>query len=183
MVKITFDTNVLPVKGLGKLIKDKPLEIAVISVTSRELENHSLAVELKNFEEISETAVWDESRWDQAKWGPVIFETAVLGESKLGESVLGSDKDVDVFEKLLEIISAGSFPKSGKRNNLSSGEKRQLRDAMILTAHIRDKRDIFVTDDVKGFIGKNGEIKKKIEKLFGTKIMRKLEFLNYMAKS
>jgi hypothetical protein len=183
MVKITFDTNVLPIKNLDSLIKNRPIEIAVVSVTSRELENHSLAVELKNFEEVTETAVWDESKWDQAKWGPVIFETAVLGESRLGESVLGSDKDVDVFEKLLDIISTSSFPKSGKRDNLSSGEKRQLRDAMILTAHIRDKRDIFVTDDVKGFIGKKGEIKEKIEKLFGTKIMRKQEFLNYVAKS
>ncbi len=182
MVKITLDTNVLPIENLDSLVKDKSVELAVVSVTSRELEKHSLAVELKELNEITETAVWDESKWGQAKWGPVIYETAVVGESRLGESVVGSNKDVDVFEKLLEIISSGSFPKPGKRSNLSDGERRQLRDAMILTAHIREGRDIFVTEDVKGFIGRNNEIKKKIESLFKTKIMKKKEFIAYLSK-
>lgn len=182
MVKITFDTNVLPIEDLDSLVKDKLVELSVVSVTSRELEKHSLAVELKKLNEITETAVWDESRWGQAKWGPVIYETAIVGESRLDESLVGSDKEVDVFEKLLEIISSGSFPKPGKRGNLSSGERRQLRDAMILTAHIRDGRDIFVTEDVKGFIGRNNEIKEKIESLFKTRIMRKQEFLAYLSK-
>ncbi|MBU2592584.1 hypothetical protein KKD61_03955 [Patescibacteria group bacterium] len=181
MVKITFDTNVLPIEDLNSLVKDKPIKLSVVSVTSRELEKHSLAVELKKLNKITETAVWDESKWGQAKWGPVIYETAVVGESRVGESVVGSNKDVDVFEKLLEIISSGSFPKSGKRNDLSKGERRQLRDAMILTAHIREKRDIFVTEDIKGFIGRNSEIKKKIENLFKTKIMRKKEFIKYLS--
>ncbi len=177
MLKITFDTNVLPIEDLNSLVKDKLVELSVVSVTSRELEKHSLAVELKKLNEITETAVWDES-----KWGQVIYETAVVGESRLGESVVGSNKDVDVFEKLLEIISSGSFPKPGKRSNLSDGERRQLRDAMILTAHIREGRDIFVTEDIKGFIGRNNEIKRRIESLFKTKIMRKKEFIAYLSK-
>lgn len=182
MVKITFDTNVLPIEDLDSLVRDKPVELSIVSVTSRELEKHRLAVELKKLNEVTETAVWDESKWGQAKWGPVIYETAVVGESRLGESVVGSDKEVDVFEKLLEIISSSSFPKPGKRSNLSNGERRQLRDAMILTAHIREGRDIFVTEDIKGFIGRNNEIKDKIETLFKTKIMRKQEFLVYLSK-
>lgn len=181
MVKITFDTNVLPIEDLDSFVKDKPVEFSVVSVTSRELEKHKLAIELKKLNEVTETAVWDESKWGQAKWGPVIYETAVVGESRLDESVVGSDKEVDAFEKLLEIISSGSFPKLGKRGNLSSGERRQLRDAMILTAHIREGRDIFVTEDIKGFIGRNNEIKKKIENLFKTKIMRKQEFIAYLS--
>lgn len=182
MIKITFDTNVLPIEDLDSLVKDKLVELSVVSVTSRELEKHSLAVELKKLNEITETAVWDESRWGQAKWGSVIYETAIVGESRIGESLVGSDKEIDVFEKLLEIISSSSFPKPGKRGNLSSGERRQLRDAMILTTHIRDGRNIFVTEDVKGFIGRNNEIKKKIESLFKTRVMRKQEFLVYLSK-
>lgn len=180
MKKITFDTNIFPLDDL--LFKDKPVEIAVVSVTDRELENHTLSAELRKLKNIKETGVWDESKWGQAKWGPVIFETAVLNESRLGECVLGSDKEVDVFEKLLKIISSSSFPKSGQRSNLNLGERHQLRDAMILTAHIRDGRDIFVTEDIRGFIGRKGEIRNEIEKLFKTKIMTKQEFTDYLSR-
>ena len=180
MKKITLDTNILPIDG--SLLKNKPVETAVVSVTGREIENYKLSVELKNFKEIKETVVWDESKWGQTKWGPVIYETAVVGESRLGECVVGSDKNVNVFEKLLEIISSGSFPKPGKRGNLNKGERKQLRDVMILADHIKDCRDIFVTEDVRGFIGKSGEIKNKIETLFKTKIMRKREFFDYLSK-
>jgi len=177
MLKVTLDTNIFPIDD--SLFKDKPVEIVVVSVTNRELENHNLSVELKK---IDETAIWDESRWGQAKWGPVIYETAVVGESRIGESVVGNNKDVDVFERLLEIISSGSFPKPGNRSNLKDGERRQLRDAMILTAHIREGRDIFVTDDIKGFIGKNNEIRNKTEQLFKIKVVTKKEFINYLTK-
>lgn len=91
MKKITLDTNILPLDD--SLFKDKLVEIVVVSVTGRELENHKFSSELKKFKRVKESAVWDESKWGQTKWGPVIYETAVVGESRIGESVVGSNKE------------------------------------------------------------------------------------------
>ncbi len=75
------------------------------------------------------------------------------------------------------MISNGSFPAKGSRSNLSSGERRQLRDANILSSHIRAGYDIFVTDDAKGFI--DNKKREKIEKKFNTRIMLSKEFLEF----
>lgn len=86
----------------------------------------------------------------------------------LDHAVLVSDTDTSRLEAILGIVSNGSFPPPGGRENLSNGQRRQLRDAMILEAHARESRDIFVTEDRKGFIanGKRG----RLENLCRTRI-------------
>jgi hypothetical protein len=61
--------------------------------------------------------------------------------------VLAGDDSPPRLEAILAIVSAGSFPKPGQRVSLTHGERRQLRDAMILEAHAREGRDVFVTND------------------------------------
>lgn len=66
------------------------------------------------------------------------------------------------------------FPRS--RDNLSKGRRRQLRDALILGAHIREGRDIFVTNDERAFI-RDGR-REKLHALFGVHILTHMQFLN-----
>lgn len=103
-----------------------------------------------------------------------ILETAVLGESRWGQAVWGSDQQAHFLEQILRIISNGSFPAPGKRSSLSSGEARQLRDAMILAAHARERRDVFVSNDERGFV--RAGRRERLEELLGTRIVTLAEF-------
>jgi hypothetical protein len=121
-IKATLDTNVLDPVNLAKILQAAyglPIVFANVTVSERELEGTSITPLPKP---ILETAVWDESRWDQAVWG--------------------GENDSDLFERLLAIVSNGSFPRPSKRNSLTPGQRRQMRDVMILVAHIREGRDI-----------------------------------------
>ena len=103
-----------------------------------------------------------------------ILETFVLDESRLDHGVLGSGEDPVILEEILSIISNGSFPPPGKREQLSSGQRRQLRDAMLLHAHSRERRDFFVTNDKRGFV--RGDRRAELEELLGTRIFTATEF-------
>lgn len=177
MKRVTLDTNVLPPDDILKAAEGLGFEFALVSVSNREVAGTDIEVELKKINTITETAVWGESKWGQALWGPVVSETFILGESRLGGGLLGDDKEADVFEIALKIISNGGFPKRTERENLTAPQRCQLRDAMILAAHVREKRDIFVTNDKKGFID-NGR-RETIKKDFGTKILTQSEFIEY----
>jgi len=83
--------------------------------------------------------------------------------------------DASCLEFCLKIISDGSFPPPDKRDKLTSGRLRQLRDAMIFCTHVREHRAIFVTNDISGFI--KGDRRIKLEKEFHTRIMTRDEFL------
>ena len=50
---------------------------------------------------------------------------------------------------------------------------------MILQAHARDGRDILVSYDVRGFVGKNGQNRSRFEEMFATRIMTIDEFLDF----
>ena len=95
---------------------------------------------------------WDESRWDSAVWA----------------------SDDSPLEEVLSTISNGSFPAPSQRSHLTRGERKQLRDAMILEAHLRENRDIFVTDDRRAFI--NRELAQRLEARFATRIMTSVQF-------
>ena len=153
MKKVTIDTCVLPADRLIKQAKDKGYDVAIVSVTEREL------------------AVGDKRL--QVPGLRMVFEAGVIGESEIGKCVVGGNDNC--WENILEVISSGSFPKVGARAQLTKGQRRQLRDAMILETHARERRDIFVTVDEKGFI-KEGR-RKKLEKLLGTRILTLHEFL------
>lgn len=120
MITITLDTDVLPADDLIEAAHGLDCEFAVVSVTRREVDGTSFVVYVE----------------------PLggIHETAVFGQAKFGSSVFGSRRSHKFLEKILSIISSGSFPES--RDNLSVGQVHQLRDALILEAHLRKERDI-----------------------------------------
>jgi hypothetical protein len=123
-------------------------------------------------EGMPETAVYDESIYDSGAiyGGPPIYETAFIGESLLGHSMIGGDDAPARFEAILSIISDGSFSKEGQREELSKGQRAQLRDTMILEAHVREGRHIFVSDDRRAFIARDGEKRRRLEALCRTQI-------------
>lgn len=184
MLKVTIDTNVYPTTAearqeLAALAQRHDLDIVIVSVSKREMKDSDIQVE---FEEISEACVWGESPRGEARWGAdrtggkTISEAVVLGETPLGSGRLGTAPDVDLNE-VLDVISNGSFPPSGKRKELSAGQRRQLRDAMILEAHIFHRRDVFVSNDAKAYIGKaDGKRREHFERKYGVKIMTRPEF-------
>ena len=124
------------------------------SVTEREVEGSSLETQLQAIERLTESAVLGESRWDSAVWG--------------------SSESSDRLEAILRIISNGSFPPKGDRANLSLGQRRQLRDAMILETHVRSGRDLFMTNDETGFV--NDGRRELLETQYDTRIMTAKEF-------
>jgi len=178
---VTLDTNIFPIDDLLVLMRQKSINYKRVSVTDREMANCRILDCLDNESKINETGIWNESLWGEFKWGPVIDETAVVGESKIDLCVVGKNSEIDVFETLLKIISNNTFPRNDKREHLTPGERRQLRDAMILTAHIRDKRDLFITNDLKGFVS-NGK-RDYIQETFKTKIMTREEFKSYLEQA
>jgi hypothetical protein len=83
------------------------------------------------------------------------------------------------FGKLPLLMIKRIASKQGQRDDPSTGERRQLRDAMILQAHARDGRDILVSDDVKAFGREGDDRRRKLEALCGTRIMTVDEFCGY----
>ena len=119
---VTFDTTVDPDGQVVHLARAMGFNLAVVSVTNREVEGSSFEVTLKSVDEIPETGVWDESRFGD-------------------DSVWGDEVDGKRLEQILAIITSGSSP-----------TEHQLRDAMIFQTHVRKSRDVFVTDDKKAFV-------------------------------
>jgi hypothetical protein len=158
-VKITFDTNVLPVDDILVICSEKHWEFAVVTVTENELDGTDIRAKLEPL--------------------GLVYETGVFVESRFGKAKFGSDTTQRDMNEILSIISGGSFP--NKCENLTPGQKRQLRDSMIFHAHIRDKRDIFVTNDSRGFIN-NGR-REKLNERFGSRIMTRDEFQTYLQES
>ena len=181
MLKITLDTSVLGKEKIDKLkeiLRENEFDLATTSVTDREVRGSPIKPLYSFF---SETVLWDESEWGKAVWGGDVVEAFVLGESELGKGRLGSSQSATTFETILAIISDGSFPKVNNRENLTEGEKHQLRDAMILEAHTRERRDILISDDVRAYISKDDSKRKKLERLCDTKIMTLGEFIRWVS--
>ena len=111
-------------------------------------------------------------------WGDVEDFLDADGWRQVEKGERGGSRSRHVFyEKTLAAISNGSFPEGEARSQLTDPQRRQMRDAMIFCAHVREKRDIFVTDDVKAFGGENTAHRQRIEALApGTRIMTLAEF-------
>lgn len=155
-LKITVDTNVLPIERVLQAIEGLNVELVACSVTARELTDTTLVDDLPKMGAIS--------------------EALVLGESPLGTAVLADSTEADLFEQCLAAISNGSFPKPAQRGALTAGQKRQLRDVMIFCAHVRKRRDVFVSDDVRAFGNAGGPLRSRLEELGKTRIMTLTEF-------
>jgi len=173
---MTVDTNVLEgdMERIRRACGGRDVEVAPTSVTLRERGMTSPAENSV----VPETGVWSESQWGQFVWGPSppVFESLVLDESRLGMAVLGGDDSPSRFEAILAIIGDGSFPKPGRRDTLTKGQRRQFRDAMIFEAHAREGRDVLVSNDRKAFIGQDGEKRRRLEAICGTRIVTVDEF-------
>lgn len=181
MLRITLDTNLIDsarIDELSKRLEGTPHEFAFVSVTERE----------RGFEigfagrKVDETMVWGESPWGSL-WGGSKPAPFVIGESTIApdnpssgqHDVIGADGDVDIFEASLVVIGDGSFPRPGERDELTGGQRRQLRDAMIFTAHVREARHVLVSNDQRAYV-KHGK-RERLERLGATKIRTSVELL------
>ncbi len=156
MINVTLDTNILPADDLIAVVPADRFEFGVVSVTERELQASPDLVPAASVNRVPETAVWGESVW--------------------GGAVLGGERDDECLEEVLIIIGDGSFPRPDRRAALTDGQRRQLRDAMILCAHVRARRQIFVSDDARGFI--RGNRRAKLEQALATRILTRAEFIS-----
>jgi hypothetical protein len=154
--RITLDTNILPVDDILLAAPEGAFEFAVISVTVQEAAGTGIAVSLKPLGTVPEKIAW--------------------GQGAYGAHVYGGMPDKECCERALAIISNGAFPRPERRANLSHGQLRQQKDALILCAHVRDRRDVLVTNDRHGFI--NDGRREALQSTFGTTIMTREEFLD-----
>ena len=155
----TLDTNVFPADQLVSLASRSGIAAAVVSVSHREVEGSTLEEEVRSLE--------------------TILETGVFGESRFGQAVWGTSADAEWLESALAIISNQSFPPRTSRQSLTDGQRRQLRDAMILCAHVRSRRDVLVSNDRRAFVD-NGR-REAIASTFHTSVMTAAEFEDYLS--
>jgi len=160
MTTVTLDTNVFPAEPLIARAQRLGMAVAAVTVSHREVQGSSLEEEVCALESVFETAVWDESKWDQATWG--------------------TPADNERLERVLALLSNRSFPPPERRDQLFDGQRRQLRDAMILCAHLRANREILVSNDRRAFI--NYGRRQAIEAEFGTRVMTVEEFEAYLSE-
>ena len=153
---MTLDTNIHSIDDLIAAVSSEGFEFAVASVTDRETGFSVKLAAPSSISRIPETSVWGESRW--------------------GDGVWGGPNDASCLERTLVIIGNGSFPPRGRRDNLTHGQRNQLRDAMILCAHVRAQRQIFVSNDERAFI--RGNRRNQLQQAFSTRIMTRSEFLS-----
>ena len=160
-IRVFVDTNIFPTDKLARSFGDKKIKYVFSSVTEREMSGTDFLETLAGKGKVLETSVWDESCWNESVWG----------------------SEDTALEEILEIISTGSFPVIGKRDFLTNGEIRQLRDAMILETVIRDGYKIFLSNDKRAFIGNEKNNKRNIlEDKFDIKIFTEEEYVNFTKK-
>lgn len=163
VLTVTLDTNTLRLANALAALDALEVDVATTTVTAREVEGTAWAVKAKQLRAITET------------W--------VLAESPMGLAAVGSRADSDRYEGLLSLLSNGGFPKPGNRDNLTDGQKRLQRDVMILAAHAREGRDIFVSNDTKA-IGRAGDpLRDRLLQEFGIRAMTLEEFTAFCASS
>lgn len=155
VIPVTVDTNVLPLESLARKALEKGYRIFLACTSDREADGCIGILPGVEIMRIPGPVVWGETRVeDQAFWA--------------------LDGDSARFDRLLEVISSGGFPRTGAKAPLTKGQHRQLRDAMVFFAHIRAGHSIFVSNDTKGFI--NCGRRKLLEAEFATRILTTAEF-------
>jgi len=156
----TLDTNVLPAGELVTRAERVGITVTMTTVSRREVEGTTFEEALSALESTAETGVY--------------------GESRFGQSVWGSGADAQCLERALALLSNGAFPRPANRHTLTEGQRRQLRDAMILCAHVRTGRNILVTEDRRAFV--NHGRRESIAAAYGTRVMTRLEFERYVTE-
>ncbi len=153
--RITLDTNVLPADDLLRSVPEGTCEFAVISVTEDETAGTGIAISLRSLERVPELLGY--------------------GQGPYGAHAYGGVPDKECCKTALTIISNGALSDPFNHATLTDGERRQQRDAVIMCTHVRDQRDIFVTNDVRGFI--RGGRREQLQAAFRTTIMTRDEFM------
>jgi len=145
---VTIETTQLEEVTIERLREHMPAgtDIATTSVSERERKRPMPGLD----EHVLEVAVWDESTLDNAVWG--------------------DEGHVALQKNAILIIAGSTLPPADKRTD---GQRRQLRDAMIFVAHVKDGRHILITDDARGFA--NHGRRDKLEALGKTKICKSAE--------
>ncbi len=105
-----------------------------------------------------------------------LVEGCLLGESLLGQFVLWPPGSGARFEQVLHLMSNGSFPKPGQRDDLTNPQRNQLRDAHHLMTHAHAGGAIFITEDTTGFGRPGSPLRHALEALCSTQIMTPDEF-------
>ena len=154
-VRVTLDTNTLPVEDWLGSIDRTLFEFAVVSVTSEETSGTTFSVHLTPLGEVQKHTAY--------------------GAGAYGVGPYGGTIDKHCLRRALEIITNGAFTDPDLVDGLSSGQRRQRRDAEIICVHIREGRDVFVTLDEKGFI-RSGR-RESLEAEYGIRIMTPPEFV------
>ncbi|NLP06058.1 hypothetical protein GX411_08935 [Candidatus Fermentibacteria bacterium] len=159
MPKATVDTCSLPVTDYLSLAREKGFVLALVRTSDREACGSGDLPDGCDVMRIPEPGVWGDGKWD-------------------GFGYWCGPEDEEGLEEVLGIIGKGSFPPRGSRGKLSPGQRRQMRDAMIFTSHVRHGHDVFVTEDLKGFIS-NGR-RELLQDRFSTRIMTTVEFVEFL---
>lgn len=157
---VTLDTSIGPEEVIHAVPYGE-FAFAIVSVTDREVTGtrFEVSLSLKSLSRVTESGVWGESKWGRFRWA----------------------RRDGCLERALVIIGDGSFPKLGQRDELTDGQRHQLRDAMIFCAHVRESREIFVSDDLKAFV--NQGRREKLQTAFDATIMTREEFLAAFGRS
>jgi hypothetical protein len=156
-MRITVDTNVLSPSNDLVIARAEALafDVRLVTVSGREAGTGSSRDAAARLEAVAEAGIFDESQF--------------------GQAVFAAEDEESRIEYLLEVIADGGFPAPGNRQTLSPGHRRQLRDAMIFSAHVREGRDIFVTGDEAAFLCRGR--RSLLEGRFHTRILTPPEFL------
>jgi hypothetical protein len=164
-LSLTLDTNCIDHAELLDVAAWAQADVASASVTRKELAGSPYDIHLTGVRVLPEQEVWKDGVWDDRAWadrtwasGPDIPYATADGVTKYG----------DPFEDILKVISNGGSPPVTSRGTLTRGQRRQLRDAMILSLHAQHKRDVFVSADARAFIA-DGR-RRVLERMLGTRI-------------
>lgn len=174
VLRVTLDTNAVNPTELCRIeaaCEGRDVEVVHTTVTDREQEGTEISGSPAT---LMETAVWGESRWDRSVWGGApIPESLVPGESR-------GDDAPPLLEAILRVINGERlFPPPGGRDNLTRKQRGRFRDAMILEAHAREHRDVFITNDKKDFY-RDGR-REQLEALCSTRIYTVDEFVEHLS--
>jgi hypothetical protein len=177
MLKLTLDTNCIDLHELRARAAEVGAELAAFSVSRNETKGSPFAVHLRTIPVIPEQSVWKDGAWADGVWADRSWRSArdVTYTREDGSESLG-----DPFEDVLSVISNCSFPPPEDRTHLSDGQRRQFRDAMILSLHAQHRRDVFVSGDKRAFISAGR--RELLERMLGTRICTPAEAVALLAQ-
>ena len=177
MLRLTLDTNCIEDGDLRARAVEVGAELAAVSVSRNETKGSSFGVFLKTISVLPEQSVWKDRVWADGAWADRSWKSSPDAAYTRED---GSESVGDPFEDVLSVISNHSFPSPENRKHLSDGQRRQFRDAMILSLHAQHRREVFVSRDEKAFIS-DGR-RERLERMLGTRICTPTEAIGLLSR-